>query len=105
MPKWQDQTVYIVLDDYGRHGRAWCEADTERTDFESVISDLIAGQYKYPVAVAAFNLGERWASDVSEDIAHEIRRRAGPGDDLLPSVEDFVEHHAGPVLQLAMRFA
>ncbi len=84
VPKWQDQTVYLVLNDFGREGRAWCEADTERTDLESVISDLITGQYKEPVAVAAFNLDERWANDVSEDIAHEIWRRAGSRDDLTP---------------------
>ena len=106
VPKWQDQTIYLVLDDFGRHGRAWCETDTERTDLESVISDLMAGQYKDPVAVAAFNLDERWANDVSEDVAHEIRRRVGPAyDDLLPSVEDFVERHAGPERQLTLRLA
>ena len=74
VPKWQDQTVYLVLNDFGRQGRAWCETDTERTDLESVISDLMAGQYKDPVSVAAFNLAERWANDVSEDIALEIPR-------------------------------
>ena len=24
--------VYLVLEDYGRHGRAWCEADVGKTD-------------------------------------------------------------------------
>src|SRR3978361_1343391 len=104
VPKWQDQTVYLVLADFGRHGRAWCETDTERTDLESVITDLMAGQYKDPVSVAAFNLEERWANDVSEDVAHEIRRRAALND-LFPSVGDFVERHAGPERQLALRLA
>ena len=53
VPRWQDETVYLVLNDFGRQGRAWCETDTERTDLESVISDLMAGQYKDPVSVAA----------------------------------------------------
>ena len=106
VPRWQDQTVYLVLNDYGRQGRAWCETDIERTDLESVISDLMAGQYKDPVTIAAFNLAERWASDVSEDIALEIRRRrsAAP-EELLPSLADFVERHAGPDPQPELRFA
>jgi hypothetical protein len=34
VPKWQDQTVYLVLNNFGRQGRAWCETDTERTDLD-----------------------------------------------------------------------
>ena len=69
---------------------AWCETNTERTDLQAVIS-VDGGAIQSPVAVPAFNLNERWANDVSEDIAHEIRRRAGPAyDDLLPSVEDLL---------------
>ena len=106
VPKWQDQTIYLVLDNFGRQGRAWCETDTERTDLESVISDLMTGQYKDPVAVAAFNLEERWSGDVSEDIAHEIQRRNNPTrGEIPPSVEDFVERHAGPERQLVLRLA
>lgn len=106
VPRWQDQTVYLVLNDFGRQGRAWCETDTERTDFESVLSDLMAGQYKDPITIAAFNLAERWANDVSEDVALEIRRRGGGRpEELLPSIADFVERHAGPDPQLELRFA
>ncbi len=66
----------------------------------------MTGKYKDPVAVAAFDLNERWSGDVSEDIAHEIRRRAGRGHGNLPLViEDFVNLNAGPNCQLALRFA
>ena len=96
VPRRQDQTVYLVLNDFGRQGRACCETDTERTDFEAVLSDLMAGQYKGPITVAAFNLRERWADDVSEDVALEIGRRGGGRpEELLPSIADFVERHAG----------
>ena len=29
---------------------------------------LMTGQYNNPIAVVAFNLAERWANDVSEDV-------------------------------------
>jgi len=40
----------------------------------------------------------------SQDVAHEIRRRADlAGDDLAPSIAEFVETHAGPPRQLSLR--
>ena len=38
-----DQTVYLVIDDFGRHGRAWRETDVEATDLETVITDMLSG--------------------------------------------------------------
>ena len=107
VPRDNDQTVYLVLDDFGRQGRAYRETDVERTDFESVIKDLMDGQYHDPVTVIAFNLAERWANDVSEDIAREIRSRADLAfEDLSSSIERFVNRHAGGRdRQLTLRLA
>ena len=41
--------MYLVLDDFGRNGRAWREANVEATDLETVIADLLSGQFKNPV--------------------------------------------------------
>jgi hypothetical protein len=48
VPDGTDQTVYLVLDDFGRLGRAYPETDEERADLESVISDLMIEQYNIP---------------------------------------------------------
>ena len=32
VPNGADQNIYLVMADFGRHGRAWCEVDTQRTD-------------------------------------------------------------------------
>jgi hypothetical protein len=78
--------------------------NVERADLETVITDLMSGQYSDPVRVVAFNTAERWAEDVSEDIAREIQRRVDlAGDELPPSIEAFVETHAGPSPQLSLR--
>jgi hypothetical protein len=34
-----------VLNGFGRLGQAWSETDPERTDRETIISDLFDGQY------------------------------------------------------------
>jgi hypothetical protein len=47
---------------------AWREADYETTDIETVIQDLLTGQYGNPIRVVAFNTAERWSEDVFEDV-------------------------------------
>ena len=75
IPGDNDQTVYLVAEDFGKLGCAWREADYEATDLETVILDLLSGQYNNPVRIVAFNTAERWSEDVSQDVAHELRRR------------------------------
>ena len=89
-----DDTVYLVADDFGQIGRAWRESDYDATDLETVIQDLLSGQYNNPIRVVAFNTAERWSEDVSEDVASELRRRCDLQMRELPSaISDFVEHH------------
>ncbi len=88
-----DTEVYLVLDDLGRNGRVYREADEEKADRESVIRDLLRGQYFHPVRVVAFNSAEGWARDVTEDIAREVKERAERAGDELPfETKGFVEY-------------
>jgi hypothetical protein len=106
VPNIDDQNVYLVVDDFGRLGRAYRETDVEEADLETVINDLISGQYKDPIRVIAFNTVERWSEDVSEDVAHEVRRRCDLlGKELSPSIEAFVESYVGRARQLTLRLA
>ena len=104
VPTGDDQTVYLVKDDFGPLGAVWREADAETTDLKTVITDLLTGQYKDPARVVAFNTAERWSQDVSEDVAHELRRRCDLQlTDVPSSLQDFVERHEGHHRQLALR--
>jgi hypothetical protein len=96
VPNDDDLNVYLVVDDFGRNGRAWREADVENTDLETVILDMLDGQYKNPVRVVAFNTAEKWSQDVSANVAHELRRRGDLQSRDVPFyLEDFVERHEG----------
>jgi hypothetical protein len=104
VPSGDDQTVYLVINNYANFGPAFAETDVSEADLETVIGDLMSGQYSDPVRVVAFNTAEHWAEDASEDVAREIIRRADlAGDDLAPSIAEFVETHAGPARQLSLR--
>ena len=104
VPNGHDQTFYLVINNYEQSGTASAETDVGVADLETVIGDLMSGQHSDPVRVVAFNAAEQWSADVSRDVAHEIRRRADlTGDDLAPSIAEFVETHAGPARQLSLR--
>jgi hypothetical protein len=106
VPRGDDQNVYLVVDDLGRLGRVYREADVETTDLEAVILDLLEGQYKDPVRVVAFNSAEGWSQDVSADIAQELRRRCDLQlRDVPSSIQDFVERFDGVDRQLTLRLA
>ena len=90
-----DQEIYLVLDDFGgRLGRAWPETDEKHTDRETLITDLMTGQYSNPVRVVAFNTAEGWSRDMSEEIADELMRWYAERDkEVPPSLEGFIDRH------------
>ncbi|AMN43686.1 hypothetical protein [Rhodoplanes sp. Z2-YC6860] len=64
--------VYMVLDDFGKLGRAWREMDEEQTSEQDVVHAIISGEYTRPIKVVAFDLDKRWVRDVTEDIARAV---------------------------------
>jgi hypothetical protein len=105
VPNPDDREIYLVLDDFGeRMGRAWRETDDEQTDRNTLIYDLMTGQYKDPVRVVVFNTFERWSRDVSEEIADELEQRFGcEGFEVPEGLLDFIEiHGSGKPVQLAL---
>jgi hypothetical protein len=110
VPNDHDRDVYLVVDDFGRNGRAWREANIEATDLETVIQDMLQGQYNNPIRVVAFNTAETWSQDVSADVAHELRRRCDLQMRDVPFfLQDFVDGYEGRYhdvqLPLPMRLA
>jgi hypothetical protein len=83
--------AYIVLDDFGKAGRLYREAAEADATLESVIDDLLTGQFNNPVRVIGFNTSEGWSRDVSEDVAREVLRRVAGGRPLAASSRQFVE--------------
>jgi hypothetical protein len=81
VPYGADETVYLVVDRFGGFGGgSYRETEVERTDLETVISDLSSGQFNDPIRVVAFNTLEHWSEDVSMDIARDAisKARASP---------------------------
>jgi hypothetical protein len=96
VPDEEAQTVYLVADDFGKVGRAWREADCETTDLETVIQDLLTGQYSNPIRIIGFKTAERWSEDVSADVAQELRHRCDLQRRDIPFfLQEFCDRHEG----------
>ena len=76
----RDGTVYLVLDDFGKFGQAYRETNPTQADLQTVVANLLAGQYERPLQVVAFNTTEGWARDVTAAIAREVLARADAAD-------------------------
>ena len=106
VPSGDDQTFYLVINNYRKVGTAFAETDLGEANLETTISDLMSGQYDDPVRVLAFNTSEHWSEDASEDVAREIMRRLDLAGSALPSsLAAFVDSHVGPDHQLTLRLA
>jgi len=82
--------AYIVLDDFRKAGRVYREAVEADATLESIIDDLLTGQFNNPLRVVAFNTSEGWSRDVSEDVAREVLKRVA-GHRLAVGSRKFVE--------------
>ena len=86
----QDDTVYLVLEDFGSLGQAYRETDPSQADRQTVLSNLLSGEYRRPLRIVAFNTTEGWARDVTAEFANEALAYPDQ-DDLSAAVRAFVE--------------
>ena len=87
-----DVDVYVVLDDFGSIGRSYRETSEEGADRESLIRDLIDGQFNNPVRIVCFNTARGTSRDVTFEIAREIQDRVSrKGEEMSPGLRDFIE--------------
>jgi len=90
-----DRTIYLVLEDFSS-GAAWRETSEDRTDYRTVIDDILAGQYDNPLRVVAFNPWRGWSRDASEDVAEELAQRVDFHDrEVSGPVREFIENFTG----------
>ena len=69
---------YFVLCDYGpKIGKAWYQAEPERSDRDTVIDWLIEGQYTTPVQIIEVDISTGTSRDVSAEFAEEVRLKVG----------------------------
>ena len=91
----RDADVHFVLCDFGRLGQAYVELDPETADRNTIIRDMLAGEYRRPVKVIALRPDGTWR-DVSLDVAWAVTKAAAVEGATLPEgARDFVAERLG----------
>jgi hypothetical protein len=76
-----DRDIYLVLEDFGaRAGCAWRDTDEADTDLETVVQNLLSGQFAYPLRIVSFNPVEGWSRDATSDVADALAQRVADTD-------------------------
>ena len=92
-----DVTVYLVAEDFGDLGRAFRETDLAEADHDTIVRNMISGEYRNPLRIVAFNTVEGWSRDVSEEIAYDVLDRAYDADTTLSAgAKRFIDLHVTP---------
>lgn len=100
-----DRDIYLVLEDFGaRAGCAWRETDEQDTDRDTIIRDLLSGQYTYPVRIVVFNAIEGHARDATSEIADELAEATAGTAEITPALQAFVEANATRPFELQLAF-
>jgi hypothetical protein len=103
VPYGADQTVYLIVDSFGS-GSIRRQIEIERTDLETIVADLLSGQFNDPVRIVAFNTLEHWADDISEEVADEILSRCDIEGIAVPEdMRDFVASHTSRARKRGLR--
>lgn len=90
-----DRDIYLVLEDF-KDGAAWRETDESDVDYDTLIADLLTGQYSVPLRVLACNPHEGWARDASEDVARDLERHlAAQQREICQGLQEFIEGQLG----------
>ena len=96
VPLGEEFDVYVVEHYRGNSGRVWAAVDSAASGFETVVLDLLTGQYAKPVRVVVFNVAGGWCRDASAEVAHELRRRCDLQLRDIPFfLQDFVDRYEG----------
>ena len=94
-----DLDLHFVLCDFGALGTAYVETVPTEVDRDTIIRNMMSGEYDHPLHVIAVNPAKGWARDVSEDIARALVETAvRGGQSLPPGTQGFVERKLGGVL-------
>ena len=79
-----DTDVYIVIEDFGAHGRSYLETDLTQADRATIVRNFISGQYENALRVISFNVAGAGrgtcpkTSPARSSIAPIVRRRRLP---------------------------
>jgi len=97
VPLYEDNNVYMVLDELLTFGRIWRETSEEAANEQTVLNLIADGEFRSPVRVIVFNSAEGWCRDETVRMGLKLLEMSREGRVLAPSAVEFVERATGQV--------
>ena len=100
VPLYENNNVYLVLDELMTSGRVWRELGEEAANEQTVLELIANGEFHRPVRVIVFNTAEGWSRDETVATGLKLLQMSHDGRVLGDAARELVERTTGQVPSL-----
>ena len=97
VPLYENNNVYLVLDELLTFGRVWRELSEEAANEQTVLELIANGEFNRPVRVIVFNTAEGWSRDDTVAVGFKLLEMSRGGHVLGDAARQLVERATGLV--------
>jgi len=97
VPLYENNDVYLVLDELGTFGRVWRELSEKSANEQTVLELIANGGFNRPMRVIVFNTAEGWSRDHTIAVGLKLLQMSHDGRMLGAVAREFVERTTGQV--------
>jgi hypothetical protein len=97
VPLYENNDVYLVLDELVTFGRVWCELSEKSANEQTVLELIANGGFNRPIRVIVFNTAEGWSRDHTIALGLKLLQMSHEGRVLGAAAREFVKRTTGQV--------
>ena len=97
VPLYENNDVYLVLDELVTFGRVWCELSEKSANEQTVLELIANGGFFRPMRVIAFNNSEGSSRDETVAMGFKLLQMSHEGRVLGATAREFVKRTTGQV--------
>jgi hypothetical protein len=91
VPLYENNDVYLVLDELVTFGRVWCELSEKSANAQTVVELIANGGFHRPMRVIAFNTAEGWSRDETVAVGLKLLQMSHEGRVLGAAAREFIQ--------------
>jgi hypothetical protein len=97
VPLYEDNDVYLVLDELPTFGLVWRELSADQANEETLLNLIADGEFRRPMRVIVFNTEEGWSHDDTMHFGFKLLEMSREGRALGVAARELVERTTGQV--------
>jgi len=97
VPLYEENDVYLVLDEIPPSGRVWRELGEDQANEETLLNLIADGKFQRPTRVIVFNTAEGWSHDDTVHFGFKLLEMSREGRALGAAARELVERTTAQV--------